>query len=134
MMYAQESGISLINTKTDNVDFIKENRRVVIKTADGKKYRGKFKIINTESIRIRKDTIAINSVEKIRIRPIIVNVLSKTLLIIGTTAIVAGAAAGGYGVLVIPVGVLIDGVGLILPLLPYDHLNKNWDYKIVMSK
>ncbi len=42
-LQAQENGINLVNTKTNRTIFLKENKRILIKTADGKNLKEDLK-------------------------------------------------------------------------------------------
>ncbi|RTY95759.1 hypothetical protein [Flavobacterium sp. GT3R68] len=129
---AQDKGIDLVNRRTNKTTFLKENKRILIKTDKGKVFKGKFKIIDSESMVIRQDTIAMNSVVKIKRRPVILAVVSGVVIAgIGSPIIVACAATGGVAWLVLPIGVAIDGIGLAIPAIPRGHKKEKWEYTIV---
>ena len=132
LLKAQENGISLVNKKTNQTVFLKENKRILVKTTDGKFFKGRFKNVDGKSIQIGKDTIAIDSVVKIKRKTIGLAIVSAVMVVgMGTPAIIMGAATGGFAVLLIPVGVEIDVIGFVLPTMPSGHKRKKWDYAIV---
>ena len=132
ILKAQESGISLVNKKTNKTVFLKENKRILVKTNDGKFFKGRFKTLDDKRIKIGKDTIAIDSVVKLKRRSVGLAIVSAVVVGgIGTPIIIACISTGGITVLFIPAGVAIDGLGFIIPSLPNGHKKENWDYAIV---
>jgi hypothetical protein len=135
MLKAQEKGVNLTNKESGKTVFLKENRRVLIKTDSGKVFKGRFKIADNNSIIIRKDTIALTSVASIKRKPFGLAAVSGVIIMgIGTPVIIASAAQGGLALLALPVGVGIDGVGLIPPVLPKKYKKHEWDYAIATGK
>ncbi|MFC7775063.1 hypothetical protein [Flavobacterium sp. GCM10027622] len=131
MLKAQEKGINMKNKENGKTVFLKENKRVAVKTDSGKVFKGRFKIVDDKSIAIRKDTIALTSIVKIKRRPVGLSIASGLLVAgIGTPVTIVSIAYGGYAVLLVPVGVAIDGVGLALPAFGRRYKENNWDYVI----
>jgi hypothetical protein len=89
IMLAQKRGIEFNNLKKNTVDFISENKRVKIKTTDGKSLIGKFTIIDSATIKIENKPINIDAIVMIRSNPMGATVTSKILVIVGTTLISA---------------------------------------------
>ncbi|MCL9806013.1 hypothetical protein NAT51_10790 [Flavobacterium amniphilum] len=135
MLNAQEKGINLTKRENGKTVFLKENRRVLIKTDSGKILKGRFKIVDNNSIVIKKDTIALTSMASIKRKPFGLAAASGVLVLgVATPIVVASAAAGGYAVLLIPAGAAIGGIGLALPTLPKKYKKEDWDYTIVAEK
>jgi hypothetical protein len=133
LLFSQESGINLINNKTNRNVFFKENWRVLVKTTDGKSFKGRFKVNDEGSIIVgRKDTISIDSVSNIKRRSLGLAFTSGLIVGgIGTPIIVASAATGGIVLIVLPLGIAIDAVGFVIPALPRGHSREKWTYSIV---
>ncbi len=69
-----------INTKEKQV-LIKEGKRIRIKLNSGEKLSGRFKIINRDTLEIRKQKIAFSSIEKIKKNPLLVQILTTAGLV-----------------------------------------------------
>ena len=130
---AQQKGILLSSKTDDDTEFFRENKRVKIKTIDGKKHTGRIKIVDENTIMIDNDLIAMNTIIKIRSQSLLSAVLSAGFILIGGAFVVGGALAGGYAVLLIPVGLVGGGIGTLISAIGYNHKKHSWDYKIVMD-
>ncbi len=131
-----QQGISLFNSKKGNLEFIKENHRIKIKTVDRKNIAGQFTIIDSTTIKIEDQIINLEQIVKIRkasgfstfIEPILI-----ASAIIGslTYNIIYKSGDHGFGaILAVPTGL----PALILPLTTHNtHKSKKWDYKIISS-
>lgn len=133
-LFAQNRGINLIHNKSSDITFLKENRRIKVKTTDGHAIAGKFTVINDAEISIKNQVVSMDSIVSIRkastfsaiARPISIGV--GAVLIAGGFA---GLAAGGYAVFI---AVVFLPVGLPLFIVPFttnNHLIKKWKYEIV---
>ena len=130
---AQKNGILLTSKTDDDTEFFRENKRVKIETNEGKKYTGRIQIVDENTIMIDDDLIAINTIIKIRSQSLLSAVLSAGFILIGGAFVVGGALAGGYAVLLIPVGLVGGGIGTLISAIGYNHKKHSWDYKIVMD-
>ena len=57
LIFAQERVLKIVNQVSKKEIIIKENKRIRIKTIDGQKISGRFKIIGKETIFIKKKKI-----------------------------------------------------------------------------
>ena len=133
---AQQKGILLSSKTDDDTEFFRENKRVKIKTIDGKKHTGRIKIIDENTIRIDNDLIAIGSITKIRRQSLFSAILSGGFIAIGGAAVVGGATTdkASFGAdLIIIAGALSGGIGTIIQAIGDNHKKYEWDYKIVMD-
>ncbi|MDD3003331.1 hypothetical protein [Flavobacterium sp.] len=138
--FAQNKGINLIKNTSSKTKFIKEYRRIKVKTTDGKSIAGKFTVLNDSEISIKGRFIPIDSIASIRKASTFSNILRTTSAGIGTFAVVGGiamvkteskndyygsqAAAG--------MALMIVGVPFIIaPLTVNKHPVKKWEYEIV---
>ena len=128
---AQKNGILLTSKTDDDTEFFRENKRVKIETNEGKKYTGRIQIVDENTIMIDDDLIAINTIIKIRSQSLLSAVLSAGFILIGGAFVVGGALAGGYAVLLIPVGLVGGGIGTLISAIGDNHKKYKWDYKIV---
>ena len=132
---AQQKGILLSSKTDDDTEFFRENKRVKIKTIDGKKHTGRIQIVDENTIKIDNDLIAIGSITKIRRQSLFSAILSGGFIAIGGAAVVGGATdKASFGAdLIIIAGVLSGGIGTIIPAIGVNHKKYKWDYKIVMD-
>ena len=133
---AQKNGILLTSKTDDDTEFFRENKRVKIKTIDGKKHTGRIKIVDENTIMIDNDLIAMNTIRKIRRQSLFSAILSGGFIAIGGAAVVGGATdkGGSYGSgLIIIAGALSGGIGTIIQAVGINHKKHRWDYKIVMD-
>ena len=128
---AQKNGILLTSKTDDDTEFFRENKRVKIETNEGKKYTGRIQIVDENTIMIDDDLIAMNTIIKIRSQSLLSAVLSAGFILIGGAFVVGGALAGGYAVLLIPVGLVGGGIGTLISAIGDNHKKYKWDYKIV---
>jgi hypothetical protein len=135
MLKAQEKGVNLTNKESGKTVFLKENRRVLMKTDSGKVFKGRFKIVDNNSVVISKDTIALSSIVLIKKKPLGLSIASGVLVLgVATPIVVGSAAAGGYAVLLIPAGAAIGGVGMALPAFSRRYVATNWSYAVATGK
>ena len=130
---AQQKGILLSSKTDDDTEFFRENKRVKIETNEGKKYTGRIQIVDESKIMIDDDLITIDSIIKIRSQSLLSAVLSGAFIIVGGAFVVGGATGGGFAILLIPPGLVIGGIGALIPAIGDNHKKYKWDYKIVMD-
>ncbi len=132
--FAQNKGINLIKNTSNDTTFLKENRRIKVKTTDGHAIAGKFTVINDSEISIKNKVIQIDSIVSIRKSSTVSTILRTTSIAVGGTFILVGLGglvAGSYGYLAAAV---FTPPGLVLFILPFTvkkHPNKEWKYEIV---
>lgn len=105
-LFSQEQAIKITNQLSKKEIVIKENKRIKIKTVDGKRISGRFKIENN-SIIIEDEQIALADIAYIKRHPLLVSILTSSVLIY------AGVVLAGAAVLV---GVLIDSSAYLLTI------------------
>lgn len=132
--FAQNKGINLIKNTSIDTTFLKENRRIKVKTLEGKSIAGKFTITNDSAINIKGRIISMDSIVSIRKASTFSAIASPISIVIGGALIVggmAGLAAGGYGVL-LTAAFLPPGLPLfIVPFTANKHPVTKWKYEIV---
>ena len=139
-LFAQNKGINLIKTTSADTTFLKENRRIKVKTTDGISIAGKLSIINDSEINIKGRIISIDSVVSIRKASTFSTILRTTSISIGTAAVVGGFAMATSETKGITSGATNSaGIGLVIVGLPFliapltvkKHAIKKWKYEIV---
>ena len=132
---AQKNGILLTSKTDDDTEFFKENKRVKIKTIDGKKHTGRIKIVDENTIMIDNDLIAIDSITTIRSQSLLTVITSGIYYVSGGSLIAAGLTNSKD--MFAPVTVLVDvigiGAGIVTSAKGNSHKKHKWDYKIVMD-
>ena len=69
---------------------IQEGKRVMVKTADRKKYHGALKVINKDTIQIKMQRISLNDIERVKKPRLVTGLIGKTFRYFGG-ALVLGA-------------------------------------------
>ena len=136
LSWAQESALKITNTTTQKEVIIKENKRIKIKTLDGNKISGRFKLKNT-TILIGKEQIELEDIQSIKPNPVLISVLGSGVLIYG------GIITAGFGVII---GVFVDSTAFLLAIpgaaMIYAGIqspnisknykrDKNWNFEII---
>ena len=75
-LVAQEKAIKIFNEKTGKEIIIKENKRIRIKTLDGEKVSGRYKILDDETIILKNQRIKLSQIEKIKKNPLSMSILT----------------------------------------------------------
>lgn len=92
-LYAQEKVLNIFNEQKFKGTLIKENRKIRIKTNDGLKLTGRFKIVDDETIYIKNREIKLNQIKKIKKHPLVMSViLDGFFYYLGTTFILGSLA------------------------------------------
>lgn len=96
---SQEKYLEIYNPELERTKTIEENKRVRLKTLDGKKFSGKLGFQDSTVILVRNIPIELDEVKQIKKNPLAVNIISKTAL-------------SGAGILMVGFGLLIPQIGL----------------------
>ena len=134
---AQTNAIKITNINTNKEKIIKENKRIKLKTFDGRKIKGRFKIENNSTIIIDNVRINLSDIDALKRNPLLTSILTSGFLIYG------GAITAGFGVLI---GVLVDSTAFWLTIpaarmiytgIKSPNFNKNhktdkgWKFEII---
>ncbi|RED49981.1 hypothetical protein [Seonamhaeicola aphaedonensis] len=147
-LVAQTIGLKIYNKQNDQEVLIKENKRIRIKTFDGLKLTGRFKIIDDETISIKKKEIKLSQIEKIKKHPLVMSILINGSLyylaagfIIGGVelAILAFSSGDASAILLTPVVVLIMAPAPFLikgaikspNILKSYKSSEQWQYEVI---
>lgn len=137
---SQNNAIKITNLNTNKEKVIKENKRIKLKTSDGRKVKGRFKVENDSTIIIDGTRINITDIEALKRNPLLTSILTSGFLIY------AGAITAGFGVLI---GVLVDstafwlvlpGAAMLYTGIKSPNINKNhkiekgWRFEIISIK
>lgn len=133
-----QKGIKLTYKENQKTTFLAENRRIKVFTINGKSKAGKFRILDENTIIIKNDTLALDSLVKIRRASTFSAIASPIAIFIGGSAIIVGVGSGvfgavtdGYGLLATIV-LLPPGLPLfIVPLTANKHNKNKWEYEIL---
>jgi hypothetical protein len=134
--FAQQKTFVLINKKNQDSIFINENHRIKLFTNEGKKIVGRLKIIDDNTILVKSDTIAINTIIQIKKASVFSTIAGPVFAVHGATFIVGGLiglAAGGWGILIAVISIPIGTPMFVIPLSDNEHRMKKWDYKIIQT-
>jgi len=138
-LIAQSSGIKIFNEKNGKEIMLRENKRIKIKTSDGVKISGRFKIFDDETILIKNEKVKLSQIEKIKRNPLIVSIFTNGIFYYyGAT--LAGVSIALYAfsgnvtsfLLTIPSAGFIYG-GIKSPnILKGYKMTNNWKYEIIV--
>ena len=135
---AQINGIRLFNEDKNKEIFIKENKRLRVKTSDGQRISGRFKIMDNEHFLIKGNTLKLTEVEMVKKNPLVVSVLVDGLLVnVGSGMVLlplflypfTGDSNGFY--YMIPGAALIYAGKKSPNFIKGYKISNGWQYKIV---
>ena len=132
--FAQNKGINLIKNTSNDTTFLKENRRIKVKTTDKKAIAEKFTVLNDSTISIKNKIIPIDSIISIRKASTVSTIVRTASIAVGSTFILiglGGLVAGSYGYLASAVFTPPGLALFIVPLAANKHPIKKWTYEIV---
>ena len=141
-IFAQKKGINLINKKSSDTTFIKENRRIRISTIDRKFIAGKFTILNDSAIIIKNKVFEINSILTIKKVSTLSAISNPIIKLIGSIFLLssfalttnASSSSGGYSGVTQEFGAFLALTSLPIIILSNTvnkHQVKKWKYEII---
>lgn len=133
-LVAQEKGLKLTHKQKDRLKFLKENRRIKVFTKDGNKYKGRFSIIDSETIEIKGEKIDLANISVIRKKDIGTSITKVVGLGIGTSVIIASAVSSNIFTILIGTtfGIGFDILALAVPEIAIGELdNQRWSYSTI---
>jgi len=136
-LIAQEKGIRVFNEQQSKEFIIKENRRIRIKTSDDHKISGRFKIVDDETILIKKRTIKLREIEKLKKHPlgmsIVINGILYYYAVALSAAVLTTYAASSDPlalILLLPAPALIYSAILSPNFLKGYKTENNWKFQV----
>jgi hypothetical protein len=140
LTFSQERVLKIVNQVSKKEIIIKENKRIRIRTVDGQKISGRFKIIGKETILIKKKEIELANIEKIKRNPLLISITTNGLFIyIGVAITIVGVVAGGFTGQSSSFLSAIPGAGMIYTGIKSPNFlkgykkNSNWNYELIIS-
>lgn len=129
---AQQKALVLTKIKTGKTRVYQENKRIKVKTFDGEKLKGKFKIVDVRTIEIDGNQISLDSIKNIQNKPLFLEIVSKTLIGVGGVLVIAAFGINSLAsYFILPSGIIIAIPGVLFDNLIGNHNSKKWDYKII---
>ena len=134
--FAQTKGISLIHKNSQYKIFLKEGRRIKIKTLDGEKVTGKFTITDNQTIMIKNNNIKLDSIIKIKKASRFSTVVIPISIVVGSALVAAGIVGAvaliGTGYSTLPIGFfgLPGMIAILVPISVNIYNVEKWEYKI----
>lgn len=140
LMFSQQASIKITNNTSDKEIVIKENKRIKIKTTDGKKISGRFQVEDENTILIKNERISFADIAEIKRNPLLVSILTSTTLIyLGAVTVGIGAIIGVFGessgfLLAIP-GAAMIYTGIKAPNFNRKFKNdgNKWSFEIITA-
>ena len=106
-LQGQEKAIKLTHQKSGKEITIKENKRIKVKMSDGRKFSGRYKIENADTLSIRGQRIALADVMDLKRNPLLISTIT------GGVLIYAGALTAGMGAII---GIFVQSSGFLLAI------------------
>ena len=132
---AQEKYLELTKNNTSRILKIEEDKRVVVKTKDNKRFVGKLKFIDSLHIEVENKVIHLDSVSFIKRRSVMGIVLRSISMYVGSNLLAAGIISipTGFGAIVAVV-VLPPSIPLLIYAINSNkRRSEKWNYKIVID-
>jgi hypothetical protein len=132
---AQEMSILVQNKNSEKSIYLEQNKRIKVVTTDGRRYFGRFTVVDDKTISINNTLISLTSIEKIKRKSLVSTIATPIVcyvavyLILGGTAV---AAIGGRSFA--PIGLGLISTGFALPpiaLISNKHPKDQWRYTLV---
>lgn len=136
-LQAQDKFLEMSKSGTDKVRTFKENKRVKVKTLEGKKYIGRFQVIDNNTIEIKGNRILLEIIENIKSRSVVAGIAGTVLIIYGSLWMAAGGMLHIYpgepkvGNGLIIAGAVLGSAGIFFNEFARNQRNDNWSYKII---
>lgn len=134
VIFAQNKGINLIKITATESTFLKENRRIKVKTTNGHAFAGKFTVVNDSEVTIKGRIISMDSIVSIRKASTFSAIVSPISTGIGSI-LIAGSivmiAEGGLAVIGAALALPVALPLFIVPFTANKHPVKKWKYEIV---
>ncbi len=131
---AQEYALRITNSAKEKEVLIKEGKRIRIKLITGEKLSGRFKIINGDSIEIRRQKIAFSSIKKIKKNPLLVQIVTTAGLVytiaFPATLLIYFSSSGAETALVTLVGTTA-GISFLEPNFLKGHYLKECRIEVI---
>lgn len=135
--FAQENILQLEHQERGVTRTIKEHKRIRIKTIGGDKYKGRFTIIDSQTIAIQGVSIPISDIEKIKRDPLLLTALATSgfvylgVIVVGVGAIVAIFVDGTSSIPFFAAGGGLGALGLLRPsYLPAKKIANGWKVSV----
>ena len=130
---AQVKHLELIKKSSGRTLKIQEDKRVIVKTIDKKRFVGKIKFIDSLHIEVENNVIHLDSISFIKKRTIEGVVSRSVSMYVGTNLFVIGLVSipTGFGA-IISVAVLPPSIPLLIYAISSNkRRSKKWNYKII---
>ncbi|WP_339663156.1 hypothetical protein [uncultured Polaribacter sp.] len=136
--FSQERFIKITNQISKKEIIIKENKRIRVKTIDGNKFSGRFKIVNNGTILIDDQEIDLENIEKIKRDALLVSVFTNGFLVyIGTGVAITGVFIAIFTSNPAATLLIIPGAGLVYGGFKSPNFLKgfkktsDWSYELI---
>ena len=137
---AQINGIKLYHAESNEEVFLEENKRIRVKTIDGQRISGRFKLVDDEHFVLKSNYFSLSDIETIKRHPIVVSSLIDGILFnagmgLMTLPIIIFPFTGETGIVYyLFSGVLVTYAGAKSPNpLRGFKKSKGWQYTIIFN-
>ena len=102
----QEVGIEMTHRNRNRVRVVKEGQRVKVRTLNGDKFKGRFTVLDENTIRINEETVALDDIKSIRRKPLAVKIVKGVFIGVGVLAIGVPILVGADGLAIFLTSIL----------------------------
>src|SRR5690554_50692 len=81
-VFSQERKLEIVHIESGEVKYIYENKRVVLKTIAGEKYKGRLFFTDDSLIQIKESTIMLEDIFSINKNPLAKSIIQTTIITI----------------------------------------------------
>lgn len=135
-MVSQERVLEMYHSGKEKQRIFKENRRVKVKTLDGEKYIGRFRIIDNQTIEIEGNRIPLSHIGNIKSRSIVAGIAGTLVTIYGATVFLGGILmlaifprdSLSFGIF--SAGAIIMTSGILFNEFARNQRSSKWSFKI----
>jgi len=115
---SQETVIHVTHKNGHRVRTLHEGSTIKVRTLDGDKFKGKFTVINKDTIEIDGASILLSNIKSIRRKPLAVKIVKGFFITVGVAAISIPIIAGSGGLIVasgVAIALYANLVGFTVP-------------------
>lgn len=132
-VFSQTNSIVMERKGKDRQIVIRENKRIKLTTVDGKKFVGRFSILDDNTIQVKGATISLDSIATLQKHSTFSSIVRPVIILNGVACIVigiAGAASGGFGYLLTVTMIPIGTPMVLCNVFTNKHRSERWSYRM----
>ncbi|WP_373493194.1 hypothetical protein [Aquiflexum sp.] len=135
--------LGLFHKSNGNIQYINNGKRVIIRTFDGKRFKGRITILDDDRVFVKGREVEINEIAKIMRNPIGPKVVGVGLITLGWTVTMLEVMVSAVVVSVTPfsdntispsgTGLIIAATGIPFFFIKRSFNDRNWIFQVVQE-